>query len=59
VQGPAFEKLFAWCYDYRRTAVMRGESTPIMDMFVFNNLRMLFGGKIRAIICGKSPKKYY
>ncbi len=52
-KGPGFQKIFRWCYDYRKEAMARGEETPIMDVLLFNNLRALFGGKIRLMVCGE------
>ncbi len=54
-KGPGFKKVFDWCYQYRKNAVERGEETPIMDLLLFNNLRALFGGRIRMMLCGGAP----
>ncbi len=54
-KGPGFQKIFRWCYEYRKEAVARGESTPVMDLLLFNNLRALFGGRIRLMVCGGAP----
>merc|ERR1719220_3331323 len=34
-KGEGFERLFKFCYEYRKMAVAGGEETPIMDLVVF------------------------
>jgi len=54
-KGDFFEKLFDFCVDYKKAAVKRGESTPIMDKLIFKNVRALIGGRIRVIFTGGAP----
>ena len=57
-KGEGFERLFKFCYEYRRAAVANGEETPIMDLVVFRPLRMIFGGRLKFIATGKaSPSR--
>ena len=52
-KGEGFERLFKFCYEYRKMAVAGGEETPIMDLVVFRPLRMIFGGRLKFIATGK------
>ena len=52
-KGEGFERLFKFCYEYRRAAVANGEETPIMDLVVFRPLRMIFGGRLKFIATGR------
>ena len=52
-KGEGFERLFKFCYEYRRAAVANGEETPIMDLVVFRPLRMIFGGRLKFIATGE------
>merc|ERR1712002_178057 len=54
-KGDFFEKLFNFCVEYKKAAVKRGESTPIMDKLIFKNVRALIGGRIRVIFTGGAP----
>merc|ERR1712098_140907 len=54
-KGEFFEKLFNFCVEYKKAAVERGESTPIMDKLIFRGVRALIGGRIRVIFTGGAP----
>ncbi len=51
-KGKGFEKLFKFCFDYRKRAVDDGLGTPIMDMLIFRSLRNLFGGRVQLMVSG-------
>ena len=53
--GPTFQQLFNWAYDYRLKAMRRGESTPILDFFVYRKMRKMLGGKVRLMFSGGAP----
>ena len=52
-KGEGFQKLFKFCYEYRRKAVANGDETPIMDFVIFRSLRMIFGGRLKFIATGE------
>ena len=54
-RGPAFEKIFAYCYSYKNYWMKKGRSTPICDKIVFNKIRALLGGNMHFILVGGAP----
>lgn len=53
--GPTFQQLFAWAFNYRLEAMRRGESTPILDFFIYRKIRALLGGNVRLMFSGGAP----
>ena len=37
-KGPAFERIFEFCFDYKRYWYNRGRDTPIMNLLLFNKV---------------------
>ena len=37
-KGPAFERIFEFCFDYKRYWYYRGRDTPIMNRLLFNKV---------------------
>jgi long-chain acyl-CoA synthetase len=54
-RGPAFKKVFEYCYEYKRYWMERGRNTPVCDKIVFNKIRALLGGRMRYVIVGGAP----
>ncbi|XP_059098131.1 fatty acid CoA ligase Acsl3-like [Tigriopus californicus] len=54
-RGPSFQKVFNFCYEYKRYWMKRGRGTPICDKIVFNKIRSLLGGKMDFVLVGGAP----
>merc|ERR1719225_2308887 len=54
-KGPAFQKVFEFCYKYKLKCCQEGKGTPVMDKLVFNKIRSLLGGRMNWIIVGGAP----
>jgi len=54
-KGPFFTKLFEFCHSYKLGWLRRGFKTPLLDFFIFRNVRALVGGNIRVILAGGAP----
>ena len=54
-RGPAFQKVFEYCYSYKLHWMRKGRDTPLCDRIVFNKIRALLGGKMRFILVGGAP----
>ena len=54
-RGPAFQKVFDYCYAYKHYWTKRGRATPICDRVVFNKIRALLGGSMDFILVGGAP----
>jgi long-subunit acyl-CoA synthetase (AMP-forming) len=52
-KGKNFQKIFQFCYEYKKRSMDEGHETPIMDALVFRSARKLFGAKLRFIAVGK------
>ena len=37
-KGPAFERIFKFCFDYKRSWYNKGRDTPIMNRLLFNKV---------------------
>ncbi|XP_046676781.1 fatty acid CoA ligase Acsl3 [Homalodisca vitripennis] len=53
--GPLKRVLFDFAFEYKRTWMKRGFSTPLIDRMVFAQTRKLLGGRVRLILCGGAP----
>lgn len=53
--GPTFQQLFTWAYNYRLEAIRRGESTPILNFFIYRKIHALLGGNVRLMFSGGAP----
>jgi long-chain acyl-CoA synthetase len=53
--GPTFQQLFNWAYNYRLAAMRRGESTPILNFLVYRKIRKILGGHVRLMFSGGAP----
>jgi len=54
-KGAFVEALMDFCVEYKLECSRRGEQTPIMDRLIFKSIRMLVGGRVRAILSGGAP----
>jgi len=54
-KGAFVSALMDFCIKYKLECTRRGEITPIMDKLVFRSIRMLVGGRVRAIMSGGAP----
>jgi len=53
--GTFVEQLMEFCIAYKLECTRRGEPTPIMDRLIFRSIRLLVGGRVRAIMSGGAP----
>jgi len=54
-KGSFVEELMNFCIKYKLECTRRGEKTPIMDKLMFRSIRLLVGGRVRAILSGGAP----
>ena len=54
-RGPAFAKVFEYCYEYKHGHMKQGRETPVCDKLVFNKIRKLLGGRMRFVLVGGAP----
>jgi len=54
-KGAFVSSLMDFCIQYKLECSRRGEPTPIMDRLIFRSIRMLVGGRVRAILSGGAP----
>ena len=54
-QGDFFKRFFDFAIEYKHQWNLRGFSTPILDLFVFNRIKKVLGGRIDTISCGGAP----
>jgi len=54
-KGKFASALMDFCINYKLECTRRGEVTPIMDKLIFRSIRMLVGGRVRAILSGGAP----
>jgi len=54
-KGEFVSQLMDFCIDYKIGCSRRGEVTPILDRLIFKSIRMLVGGRVRAILSGGAP----
>uniref|UniRef100_T1IN94 long-chain-fatty-acid--CoA ligase n=1 Tax=Strigamia maritima TaxID=126957 RepID=T1IN94_STRMM len=54
--GGSFSKqFFQFAYDYKRSALKRGYTTPILDLVLFRKIKNLLGGRLRIMVTGGAP----
>ena len=54
-KGPAFEKVFNLCYEYKLKWNKEHYTTPILSALVFNKLKAILGGKLNFLLSGSAP----
>jgi len=54
-KGAFVEKLMEFCVNYKLECIKKGQSTPLMDRLIFRSVRLLVGGRVRAIMSGGAP----
>eukprot|EP00092_Neocalanus_flemingeri_P058794 GFUD01070172.1.p1 GENE.GFUD01070172.1~~GFUD01070172.1.p1 ORF type:complete len:453 (-),score=135.43 GFUD01070172.1:950-2260(-) len=54
-KGVFVSALMDFCIKYKLNCTRRGEVTPIMDKLIFRSIRLLVGGRVRAILAGGAP----
>jgi len=54
-KGAFVSALMDFCIKYKLDCSRMGEQTPIMDKLIFRSIRMLVGGRVRAIMSGGAP----
>eukprot|EP00092_Neocalanus_flemingeri_P029333 GFUD01031845.1.p1 GENE.GFUD01031845.1~~GFUD01031845.1.p1 ORF type:complete len:722 (+),score=229.22 GFUD01031845.1:206-2371(+) len=54
-KGEFVSALMDFCIKYKLNCTRRGEVTPIMDKLIFRSIRLLVGGRVRAILAGGAP----
>ena len=54
-KGPRFERLFDYCYRYKRYWLDQGFNTPILNALIFKNLKAAVGGRLNSIVSGGAP----
>lgn len=58
-KGPLFSALFDCAISYKTFWLNSGFSTPVLDMLVFNKVRLLLGGNVNVLLCGSAPLSIY
>jgi len=54
-KGSFVSSLMNFCVDYKLACSKRGEETPVMDRLIFRSIRLLVGGRVRAVLSGGAP----
>merc|ERR1719420_2897531 len=54
-KGEFVTELMDYCIKYKIECSKKGQITPIMDRLIFKSIRMLVGGRVRAILSGGAP----
>jgi len=54
-KGDFVVKLMDFCIKYKMECAAKGQPTPIMDRLMFRAVRLLVGGRVRAILSGGAP----
>jgi len=54
-KGEFVSELMEFCIAYKLACSRRGQVTPIMDRLIFRSIRLLVGGRVRAILAGGAP----
>jgi len=54
-KGEFVSALMDFCIKYKLDCTNKGGVTPIMDRLIFRSIRMLVGGRVRAIMSGGAP----
>lgn len=58
-KGAFFRALFDCAISYKSFWLNSGFSTPVLDMLVFNKVRLLLGGNVKVLLCGSAPLSIY
>jgi len=54
-KGEFVTQLMDLCIKYKTECSRKGQVTPILDRLIFRSVRMLVGGRVRAILSGGAP----
>lgn len=54
-KGEFVSQLMEYCVKYKIACSKKGQVTPIIDRLLFRTIRLLVGGRVRAILSGGAP----
>jgi len=54
-KGEFLAQLMDYCINYKIACSKKGQVTPIIDRLLFRTIRLLVGGRVRAILSGGAP----
>jgi len=54
-KGEFLSQLMDYCVKYKIACSKKGQVTPIIDRLLFRTIRLLVGGRVRAILSGGAP----
>ncbi|XP_037503232.1 fatty acid CoA ligase Acsl3 [Rhipicephalus sanguineus] len=54
-KGPLFKALFDYAVEYKDFWLDRGFDTPLLNFFLFSNVRRVLGSRLRVLVCGSAP----
>jgi len=54
-KGEFVAQLMEYCIKYKIACSKKGQVTPIIDRLLFRTIRLLVGGRVRAILSGGAP----
>ncbi|KAL1447984.1 hypothetical protein MTO96_006554 [Rhipicephalus appendiculatus] len=54
-KGRLCEALLEYAVEYKTSWSECGFDTPLLDIFIFNNLRRALGSRLRVIVCSSAP----
>ncbi|KAH7971729.1 fatty acid CoA ligase Acsl3 [Rhipicephalus sanguineus] len=55
LKGPLFEEFFNYAVEYKDFWHDRGFDTPLLNHFIFNDVRSVLGSRLRVLVCGSAP----
>ncbi|KAK8778946.1 hypothetical protein V5799_019706 [Amblyomma americanum] len=54
-KGPLFKAFFDYAVQYKNFWLDLGFDTPLLNLLVFNSVRLLLGGKVKLLASGSAP----
>ncbi|PAV71130.1 hypothetical protein WR25_07331 isoform C [Diploscapter pachys] len=54
-QNQLFRELFRTCYERKRSRYEEGYTSYLLNYLVFNKIRVMLGGEVRAVLSGGAP----
>ena len=54
-QGSFLKSFFEFAIEYKYQWSLRGFTTPILDLCIFNSIKNVLGGRVRLVSCGGAP----
>ncbi|XP_037499504.1 fatty acid CoA ligase Acsl3 [Rhipicephalus sanguineus] len=54
-KGVLFKELFDYAVQYKNFWYDHGFNTPLLNHFIFNDVRRVLGSRLRVLVCGSAP----